>query len=105
MIHKQFTVTCREGRIKIEVDLEYYGDTLSVVDIRLISDFDSSLPDSAEWGYDERDNSWKLCKYHYGNGGNDQWTLNTEWLVSSLAKAIAESITILIEMETFSFEE
>jgi hypothetical protein len=61
MIHKQFTVTCREGRIKIEVDLEYYGDTLSVVDIRLISDFDSSLPDNAQWGYDKRDNSWKLC--------------------------------------------
>jgi hypothetical protein len=44
-------------------------------------------------------------QYHYGRGGIDQWTLNTEWLVSSLAKAVAESITILIEMETFSFEE
>jgi hypothetical protein len=105
MIHKQFTVTGREGRIEIEVDLQYYGDTLSVVEIRLISDFDSSLPDSAQWDYDETDNNWKLCTYYYRKGDDDQWTLNTEWLVSSLAKTIAESITMLIELESSSFEE
>ena len=103
MTHHQFQHDTIDGGTDVQFNLDYDGNSVSILNIQLHSNFKSGLPHSAYIEYDNETGKYRLCSYY--NKENDGNIIRVrEWLISPLAMNILARILQMKEEETPKFD-